>query len=327
MNKRFKTKITEMLGIEYPILMGGMQWISRADFVVHACNAGALGFITAESFETPDALREDIRKMRDLTEKPFGVNISMVPELGDLRERTYQLADVVCEEGVPVVETAGRSPGPLMDRFKAAGIKVIHKLTSVRHALSAQKAGVDAIALLGFGSGGHIGLEEVASFISIPLAVRRLDIPIIAAGGVADGRGFLGALAMGAEGVLMGTRFLATRECPIHHEIKARYLKARADETVLLMKSIMNPMRSIKNQFAEDIEAMEARGTTLEEILDKVAGQGSKKAYVDGDPEASMLPTGQVVGLIDKLKTVAEVVDDIIREAVELRERLNAMSS
>jgi nitronate monooxygenase len=327
MDKPFKTKITEMLGIDYPILMGGMQWISRADFVVHACNAGILGFITAESFETPEALRDDIHRMRDLTDRPFGVNISMVPELGDLRERTYQLADVVCEEKVPVVETAGRGPGPLMSRFKDAGIKVIHKLTSVRHALSAQKAGVDAVALLGFGSGGHIGLEEVASFISLPQAIEQLDIPVIAAGGVADGRGFLGALAIGAEGVLMGTRFLITRECQIHEDIKARYVKARADETVLVMKSILNPMRSIRNRFAEELEAMEARGTTLEEILQKVAGTRAKLAYVDGDPETSLLPTGQVVGLIENIKTIKEVVDDVIREAVGLRERLTAMAS
>ncbi|MBW1819128.1 MAG: nitronate monooxygenase [Deltaproteobacteria bacterium] len=327
MDKPFKTKITEMLAIDYPILMGGMQWISRAEFVAHACNAGILGFITAESFETPEALREDLRKMRDLTDRPFGVNISMIPELGDLKGRTYQLADVVCEENVPVVETAGRSPGPLMDRFKAAGVKVIHKLTSVRHAMSAQKAGVDAIALLGFGSGGHIGLEEVASFISLPQAIEQLDIPVLAAGGVADGRGFLGALAMGAEGILMGTRFMITRECPIHEEIKARYVKAQAHETVLLMKSIQNPMRSIRNRFAEDLEAMEARGTTLEEIIQKVAGTRSKRAYVDGDPETSLLPTGQVVGLIKGVKTVKEVVDDVIREAVVLRERLAAMAS
>ena len=325
MAQKFRTKITDMLGIEHPILMGGMQWISRAEFVAHACNAGGLGFMTAESFETPEALREEIKKIRTLTDKPFGVNISMLPEMGDVRERTQQLCEVVCEEGVPVVETAGRSPRPILPRLKEAGVKVIHKLTSVRHALSAQTVGVDAVALLGFGSGGHIGLEDVASFISLPLAVRRLDIPVIAAGGIADGRGFLGALAMGAEGVLMGSRFLTTEECPIHENVKAKYVEAHAEETVLLMKSIRNPMRSIRNKLADEVLAIEAEGAELEEILDKVAGRRTKEAYGGGDPEVSMLPCGQVVGLIDGIKTVKQVIDDIIAEAVALRERLSAM--
>ena len=222
MGKPFKTKITEMLDIEYPILMGGMQWITKAEFASKACNAGGIGFMTAESFETPELLRDEIKKIRTLTDKPFGVNISMIPELGGPKERTLQLADVVCEEGVAVVETAGQSPGPLMSRFKEANVKVIHKLTSVRHAMSAQKAGVDAIALLGYGSGGHIGMDDVASFISLPLAIKRLDVPVIAAGGIGNGRGFLGALAMGAEAVLMGSRFFITKECPIHDSIKAK---------------------------------------------------------------------------------------------------------
>ncbi len=327
MDRQFKTKITKMLKIQYPILMGGMQWIGRAEFVAHVCNAGGLGFITAETFETPEDLREEIRRMRTLTDKPFGVNISMIPELGDLKERTHRLCDVVCEEEVPVVETAGRSPAPLVPRFKAAGVKIIHKLTSVRHAIAAQKAGVDAIALLGFGSGGHIGLEDVASFISLPLAVEKLDIPVIAAGGIADGRGFLGALAMGAEGVLLGSRFLVTQECPIHEAVKAKYIEARADETTLLMKSLRNPMRTIHNKLAEEVLAIEAKGATLAEILSKVAGQQTRTAYGSGDPENSMLPCGQVVGLIDGLKTVPEVIDDIIDEALGMLEQLKIMVS
>ena len=326
MAQKFRTKITDMLGIEHPILMGGMQWISRAEFVAHVCNAGALGFMTAESFETPEALREEIRKIRTLTDKPFGVNISMLPEFGEVRERTAQLCEVVCEERVPVVETAGRSPRPILPRLKEAGVKVIHKLTSVRHALSAQTAGVDAVALLGFGSGGHIGLEDVSLFISLPMAVSQMDIPVIAAGGIADGKGFLGALAMGAEGVLMGSRFLTTEECPIHKNVKAKYIEAHAEGTVLLMKSIRNPMRAIHNKLADEVMALEAEGATLEDILDKVAGKRTKEAYGGGDPEVSMLPCGQVVGLIDGLKTVKQVIDDIIAEAAELRGRLDAMA-
>ncbi|MFO7965099.1 MAG: nitronate monooxygenase family protein [Desulfobacterales bacterium] len=324
MESIFRTRLTEMLGITHPILMGGMQWITRSEFVAYACNAGGLGFITAESFETPEDLREDIRKIRDLTDKPFGVNISMIPELGDLKERTYRLCDVICEEKVPVVETAGRNPAPLVPRLKEGGVKIIHKMTSVHHAHKAEAAGVDAVALLGFGSGGHIGLQDVASFISLPLAVKRLSIPVIAAGGIADGAGFLGALAMGAEGVLLGSRFLVTRECPIHEAVKQKYIDAKAEETTLLMKTIFNPMRTIRNTLAEEVLAIEEKGATLEDILAKVAGQRTKSAYVSGDPEHSMLPAGQVVGLIDELKTVAEVVEDIIEEAKDLLKRLNA---
>ena len=327
MEQPFNTRLTKLLNIQHPILMGGMQWITRSEFVAHACNAGGLGFITAESFETPEDLREDLKKIKDLTDKPFGVNVSMIPELGDLKDRTYRLCDVVCEEGVPVVETAGRNPAPLVPTLKSAGVKIIHKMTSVYHAVKAEQAGVDAVALLGFGSGGHIGMQDVASFISLPLAVKSVKIPVIAAGGVGDGLGFLGALAMGAEGVLLGSRFLATKECPVHDEVKERYVKAKAEETALIMKSIGNPMRTIRNRLAEDVLAIEDRGTTLEEILTYVSGQRTKSAYMHGDPDDSMLPCGQVVGLIDGIKTVSQVITDIINEAKTERDRLIKMGA
>ena len=327
MEQPFKTRLTEMLGIQYPILMGGMQWITRSEFVAHACNAGGLGFITAESFETPEDLREDLKKIKDLTDKPFGVNISMIPELGNLKDRTYRLCDVICEEKVPVVETAGRNPAPLVPALKSAGVKIIHKMTTVYHAVKAEEAGVDAVALLGFGSGGHIGMSDVASFISLPIAVNSVKIPVIAAGGVADGKGFLGALAMGAEGVLLGSRFLATKECPVHDEVKKRYIQSKAEETALIMKSIGNPMRTIRNRLAEDVLAIESKGTTLEEILIYVSGQRTKAAYMEGDPDDSMLPCGQVVGLIDGIKTVAQVINDIISEAQICRDRLIQMKA
>ena len=174
MAKKFKTKITEMLGIDYPIISGGMQWLSRAELVAAVANAGAIGFMTAESFETPEDLRAEIKKIRTLTDKPFGVNLSMIPELGP-PERTLQFCDIVCEEGVKVVETAGRSPEPLMPKLKDSGVKVIHKLPSVRHAVTAQRLGVDAVTLIGFGSGGHIGMDNVASFILLPKAVEALE--------------------------------------------------------------------------------------------------------------------------------------------------------
>jgi nitronate monooxygenase len=326
MQQVFKTKITDMLGIDHPILCGGMQWISRAEFVAEICNAGALGFITAESFETVEAFRDEIRKMRDLTDKPFGVNISMLPEF-KVRERTLAFCDAVCREGILVVETAGRNPEPLMPPLKEAGVQVIHKVTSLRHAEKAQGAGVDAITFIGFEAGGHVGMDDVASFILIPLAASRLKVPVIAGGSICNGRGLLGALAMGAEAILMGTRFLATEECPIHPAVKERVVQAGERETALVMRSIFNPMRCLKNKLAEEVMAMEERGTTLEEILVKVAGGKGKMAYEIGDPEMSPIPCGQIAGLIHEIQPVQEVIHGMVAEAEELRGRLNRMAS
>jgi nitronate monooxygenase len=323
--RKFKTKITELLGIEHPILCGGMQWISRAELAVAVANAGGLGFMTAESFETPEDLRAEIKKVRSLTDKPFGVNISMVPEFG-LPERTLKFCEVVCQEGVKVVETAGRSPEPLMPQLKEAGIKVIHKLTSVRHALSAQRLGVDAVTLVGFGSGGHVGNDNVASFVLIPKAVAALDIPVIAGGAICNGRGFLGALAMGAEAVLMGTAFMMTKECPVHQNIKERLVQTTETDTTLLLTTIKNPVRCIKNKLADECLAIEERGATLEEIIKTVAGGKGQVAYHTGDPDAAPISCGQIAGLINEIKTVQEVIDKIISEASELLDRLNGLT-
>ncbi len=322
MSKRYQTKITEMLGIEYPILSGGMQWISRAEFVSTVCNAGGTGFITAESLEKPEDLKDEIKKMRDLTDKPFGINLSMVPEFGEPK-RTLQFCDVVCEEGIKFVETAGRSPEPLMPTLKQGGVKVIHKLTSVRHAKKAEKVGVDAVAILGYGSGGHIGTDNVASFVKIPLAIQELNIPVIAAGGIATGAGFLGALAMGAEAVLMGTVFFASAETAIHQGIKEKLVGTDAADTMLLLKSINNPIRVARNQLAEDCMKLEEAGATLEEVINAVAGGKGKQAYMSGDAESSPLACGQSVGLVDKVKPVKQIFDDIIAEADALMDRLN----
>lgn len=322
----FKTRITEMLGIKYPILCGGMQWVSKAEFVASVCNAGGIGFITAESFKTPEDLRSEIKKMHDLTDQPFGVNISMVPEFG-VPERSLQFCDVVAEEGVKVVETAGRSPKPLMPKLKDAGIKVIHKMTSIRHAESAQKLGVDAITLIGYGSGGHIGMDNVASFIMIPMAVSRLDIPVIAGGGVADGKGFMGALAMGADAVLMGTAFFATKECRAHDAIKERLVQTKETETCLILNSIHNPIRCVKNKLTDECLALEENNATFEEIIGAVAGGKGQLAYDSGDTEISPIACGQIVGAINEIKTVKKVIDDIVDEAGTLMKRLNAMTA
>lgn len=324
MAKKFKTKITEMLGIEHPIISGGMQWLSRAELVAAVANAGGIGFITAESFETPEDLRQEIRKTRDLTDKPFGVNLSMVPEFG-LPERTLKFCDVVCEEGLKVVETAGRSPEPLMPKLKQSEVKVIHKLTSVRHALTAQRLGVDAVTIIGFGSGGHIGNDNVASFILLPKAVAALDIPVIAGGGICNARGFLAALAMGAEAVLMGTAFMMTKECPVHENIKDRLVETKETDTALLLTTISNPIRCIKNKLADECLMIEEQGASFEEIIKTVAGGKGQIAYDGGDPDAAPIACGQIAGLIDSIKSVKEVIEDIISEADILVERLNGL--
>jgi len=326
MAKKFKTKITEMLGIEYPILSGGMQWLSRAELVAAVANAGGLGFMTAESFETPEDLRQEIKKIRTLTDKPFGVNLSMVPEFGE-PERTLQFCDVVCEEGVGVVETAGRSPKPLMPKLKEGGVKVIHKLTSVRHALSAQRLGVDAVTLIGYGSGGHIGNDDVASFILIPKAVATLEIPVIAGGGICNGSGFLGALAMGAEAVLMGTAFMMTRECPVHENIKTRLVETEETGTTLLLKTLENPIRCIKNKLAAECLAIEEKGASFEEIITAVAGGKGQVAYNSGDADAAPIACGQIAGLVNEIKSVKEVIDEIVGEAEQLLARLNRLAA
>jgi len=325
MTQKFKTKITAMLGIEHPIICGGMQWISRAEIVAAVGNAGGIGFITAESLETPEDLREEIKKTRDLTDKPFGINLSMVPEFG-LPERTLKFCDVVVEEGVKVVETAGRSPEPLMPRLKEGGVKVIHKLTSVKHALSAQRLGVDAVTMIGFGSGGHIGNDNVASFILLPKAVAALDIPVIAGGGICNGRGFLGALAMGAEGVLMGTAFMMTQESKIHQNIKDRLLETKEADTALLLTTIMNPVRCIKNKLADECLAIEADGADFDQIINTVAGGKGQVAYDSGDPDGAPIACGQIAGLIDEIKSVQQVIEDILSEAEQLMGRLNGIA-
>jgi len=324
MTQKFKTRITELLGIEHPIICGGMQWISRAEIVAAVGNAGGIGFITAESLETPEDLREEIKKTRDLTDKPFGINLSMVPEFG-LPERTLKFCDIVVEEGVKVVETAGRSPEPLMPKLKEGGVKVIHKLTSVKHALSAQKLGVDAVTMIGFGSGGHIGNDNVASFILLPKAVAALEIPVIAGGGICNGRGFLGALAMGAEAVLMGTAFMMTQECKVHPNIKERLLETKETDTALLLTTIMNPVRCIKNKLADECLAIEAEGADFEKIINTVAGGKGQVAYDSGDPDGAPIACGQIAGLIDEIKPVGQVIEDILSEADQLLDRLNGL--
>ncbi len=316
----FKTRITEMLGIEYPIIQGGMMWLSTAELAAAVSNAGGFGIITALSCGSKEKLRAEIRRCKELTDKPFGINVSMLPRLaaGDQTEGYF---DVIIEEGVTGVETSGRNPEPYLPRLKEAGIKVIHKVPAVRFALKAEGVGVDAVTLVGFECGGLPGMDDVTTFILIQKATRMLGVPVVAGGGIGDAKGFMAALALGAEGVLMGTRFMLTRECVLHQQIKERLLQATELDTVLVARSIQNASRVIKNQPAMRVLEMEQRNASLEELLTVINSQASLKALHGGDPDAGIIACGQVIGAIDDLKSVQEVIDEIVEGAQAIYRR------
>jgi nitronate monooxygenase len=320
----FQTRITEMLGIEYPIIQGGMQWLSTAELAAAVSNAGGFGIITALSCGSRERLRDEIRKCKALTDKPFGVNCSMLPDVTS-EEKTEGYIDAIVEEGVTAVETAGRTPEPYLPRLKEAGIKVIHKVPAVRYAQTAERIGVDAVTIVGFECAGHPGMDDVTTFVLVQKAARVLNIPVIAAGGICDARGFVAALALGAEGILMGTRFMLTHECWAHPQIKEQLLRTTELDTMVIERSIQNAARVIKNRAAERALEMEQRGVTLEELLTVISGQKGLKAFKEGDMDAGVIPCGQVIGVIDQIKGVKEVIAEIVDGAQEIYQRLGRM--
>ena len=316
----FKTRITEMFGIQYPIIGGGMLWLSRAELVAAISNAGGLGILSSATFPTVEEFREEIRKTKRLTNKPFGVNFPLLPTVRPTDMGKF--IDVVIDEGIKIVETAGRNPEPYMKHFKDGGIKVIHKTPAVRFAKTAERAGVDAVAILGCEGAGHVGLEYVTSMFLIPQAVNSLRVPVIAAGGIGDARGFVAALALGAGGVLMGTRFMASEECLIHPTVKDWLMKARETDTMLVQQSIKNTARVIKNKPAEKTVEMEQKGASLEELLPVISGLKEKEGFETGNLDAGIMHCGQAVGLIQEIPTVKEIIDGIISEAKSICCRL-----
>jgi len=319
----FKTKVTEMLGIEYPIIQGGMAWVGRAELVAAVSNTGGLGIIGSITFDSAEELRKEIHKTRRMTDKPFGVNITAYPAARPIPNDEF--VEVVLEEGVPVVETSGRRPDQYMERFKKGNVKVIHKVGAVRHALSAQRIGCDAVLALGFEAAGHTLMDDVTLFNLVPRMVDSLTIPVIAAGGMADARSFVAALALGAEGIMMGTRFIATRECPAPQSIKEALVEARETDTVIILRSLANQDRVLNGKVAERVLEMERRGASLEELLTVIGGGTSKTAITQGDLSIGTMDCGQGVGLIDDIPTVKEVIDGIIDGAIAIRERLSRL--
>jgi nitronate monooxygenase len=312
-----KTRITEMLGIEYPIIQGGMLWLSTAELAAAVSNAGGFGIISALSCGSKEGLRKEIRRCKDLTDKPFGVNCSMISRLA-ADDRTEGYFDTIIEEGVIGVETSGRNPEPYLPRLKEAGIKVMHKVPAVRFAQKAENVGVDAVVLVGFECGGLPGMDDVTTFILIQKATTVLSIPVVAGGGICDAKGFMAALALGAEGVLMGTRFMLTRECWMHHRIKERLLQATELDTAIVARSIQGATRVLKNQAAMRVLEMEQRGVTPEELRTFLSSQGGLKALREGDSEEGIFACGQVIGLIERLKSVQQVIGELVAGAEEI---------
>jgi len=316
-----KTRITELLGIRYPIIQGGMQWVGRAELAAAVSNAGGLGILTALTQQTPEALREEIARTRTMTDRPFGVNLTILPAVKPPPYAEYVQA--ILDGGIRIVETAGNSPRDFIDQFKAQGVKVVHKCTTVRHALSAERNGVDAVSIDGFECAGHPGEDDVPGLVLLPIAARALRIPIIASGGIADGRGMAAALALGAEGVNMGTRFCVTHEAPIHYNIKQALVAASERDTKLMFRTMKNTARVFRNAISEEVVATENRpgGCQFEDIRPLVAGVRGRAALEAGEVNGGVISAGQCIGLIDDVPTCAELIERMVRECREHLDR------
>jgi NAD(P)H-dependent flavin oxidoreductase YrpB (nitropropane dioxygenase family) len=323
-----KTRITEMLGIGHPIIQGGMHFVGFAELAAAVSNAGGLGIITGLTQQTPELLAKEIARCREMTDKPFGVNLTFLPAFSKPPYPEYIRA--IIEGGVKVVETAGRNPEPYLPYLKAAGIKVIHKCTSVRHSLKAEAIGCDAVSVDGFECGGHPGEDDVPNFILLPRAAEELKIPFVASGGMADGRSLVAALALGAEGINMGTRFIATREAPVHENVKKAIVAASELDTRLIMRGLRNTERVLNNTGVArvlEIEREKGRSLAITDLIDQIAGV-YPKVMLDGDMEAGAWSCGMVAGLIHDIPTVKELIDRIMREADYLiNKRLASMSA
>ncbi len=310
-----KTRLTEMFGVQYPIVMGGMTGVGYADLVAAVANAGALGFLTAHMFQSGEALQAEIQRVRDQTDKPFGVNMTILPSINPIPYDEYRQA--ICEAGVKIVETAGRSPEPHLPDFKAAGVRVIHKCTSVRHAVTAERVGVDVISIDGFECAGHPGEDDVTIMVLLPATVDAVKIPVIASGGMADGRSLVAALALGADGVNMGTRFLATQEAKIHQNVKQQIVDNTERDTVLINRTLRNTSRVARNAVSTEVADIQRDASkTFDDVKDLVAGvRGRANVLEGGDIDGGIWTVGQSQGLIHDIPTCKDLVANIAAEA------------
>ncbi len=316
MTARLETRFTQAFGVEHPIAQGGMQWVGRAELVSAVANAGALGFLTALTQPSPDALTREVARCRTMTDKPFGVNLTILPAINPPPYAEYRQA--IIESGVKLVETAGYKPQEHVDDFKAHGVKVIHKCTAVRHAQSAERMGVDAISIDGFECAGHPGEDDIPGLVLIPAAAGKVRIPMLASGGFADARGLVAALALGADGVNMGTRFCATREAPIHEKFKQALVDGDERATDLIFRTFRNTARVARNAISQQVRAIEAEGKPFEEVAALVKGAKGREAFETGNTDFGIWTAGMVQGLIHDIPTVRELVERIIGESVDL---------
>jgi nitronate monooxygenase len=319
-----RTRFTELFGVQHPIAQGGMQWVGRAGLVSAVANAGALGFITALTQPTPEDLTKEIARCREMTDQPFGVNLTILPSIKPPPYAEYRQA--IIEAGIKIVETAGYKPQEHVDEFKKYGIKVIHKCTSVRHGLSAERMGVDALSIDGFECAGHPGEDDVPGLILIPAAADRIKIPMIASGGFGDARGLVAALALGTDGINMGTRFMATAESAIHENVKRQMVENDERATDLIFRTMRNTARVARNAISQQVVELERGGAKFEDVRELVAGVRGKVVYETGDPDHGIWSAGQIQGLIHDIPTCAELVSRIVEGAEAIiRRRLEGM--
>ncbi|MGN7157094.1 NAD(P)H-dependent flavin oxidoreductase [Dietzia cercidiphylli] len=308
-----RTRFTEEFGVRHPIVQGGMMWVGRAELAAAVSEAGALGIITGLTQPTPEDLVREIARCREMTDQPFGVNLTILPSITPPPYAEYRQA--IVESGVKIVETAGSNPKDHLPVFHAAGVKVIHKCTSVRHALKAEKLGVDAVSIDGFECAGHPGEDDVPGLVLIPAAAARLTIPMLASGGIADARGLVAALALGADGANMGTRFMCTAESPVADQVKQQIVANSELDTTLIFRTLHNTARVAANAVSAEVVAREAEGVEFSDIQHLVAGARGRKVFEDGDLDAGIWSAGQCQGLIDDVPTAAELVDRMMAEA------------
>jgi NAD(P)H-dependent flavin oxidoreductase YrpB (nitropropane dioxygenase family) len=320
-----KTRFTEMFGVEHPITCGGMTRVGKAELIAAVANAGALGFLTALTPGSPEALVKEIKKTREMTNKPFGINLTILPSINPIPYDEYR--QVICESGCKVVETAGNNHAPHLPAFKAAGVKVIHKCVTARHAVKAESIGVDCVSIDGFECAGHPGEEDIGGLVLFPVTTAKLKIPVIASGGIADARGLVAALALGCEGANMGTRFMATTEAPIHQKVKEALVTNDERATDMIFRTMHNSSRVARNAISQQVVEIERKGgAKFEDVRDLVAGTRGGKVYDTGDTDYGIWSAGQTQGLIHDIPSCKELMDRIMSEAEAIiRQRLDRL--
>jgi NADH:quinone reductase (non-electrogenic) len=314
----WKTRVTELLGITYPIIQGGLAYLAYADLAAAVSNAGGLGQITAMSLESPERLREEIRKVKEKTDRPFGVNFA----IGQHGRPFQHMLEAALEEGVPVVSVTGGNPAPFFEQLKGTNVKKLVLVAAVRQAVKAEELGADAVMVVGQEGGGHLGKYDTGTFVLIPKVVDSVSIPVIASGGIGDGRGLMAALALGAEGIEMGTRFIATKECVHAHPIyKEMLVKGSEHDTVVIKRTLGAPGRAIANEWTQKILEIEDKGGTYEQLKEYISGEANRRFIYEGKINEGFAWAGQVMGLIKDVPTVAELFACMIGEAEQIRRR------